>query len=53
MAAADYPKMMSEIESGLLHPDRLITGKISLENAPKALMAMNGERSAGITIINP
>ena len=53
MAAADYPKMMSEIESNLLHPERLIAGKISLESAPKALMAMDGQRSAGITIINP
>ena len=53
MAAADYPKMLHDIEIGLLHPERLITGNISLESAPAALMAMDGQRSAGITIINP
>ena len=30
-----------------------MAGKISLESAPKALMAMDEARSAGITIINP
>ena len=53
MAAADYPKMMNEIESGLLHPKRLMAGKITLESAPEALVAMDETRSAGITIINP
>ena len=53
MAAADYSKMINEIESGFLHPERLMAGKISLESAPKALVVMDGVRSAGITIINP
>ena len=53
MSAADYPAMLRDIESGLLHPEYLISASITLEGAPPALMAMDGNRSAGMTIIKP
>lgn len=53
MSAADYPAMLRDIESGLLHPEHLIAASITLEKAPQALMAMDGNRSAGMTIIKP
>ena len=53
MSAADYPGMLTDIESGLLHPEELIGDRITLDEAPRAIMAMDGHRSAGITIIKP
>ncbi len=51
MSAADYPKMLADISSGLLHPEKLIATTITLEEAPEALMAMDQDRAPGITVI--
>jgi alcohol dehydrogenase len=53
MSAAHYPEMLHDIESGLLQPEDLIGATISLEKTANALMTMEGDRSAGITIIKP
>ncbi|ADD39929.1 zinc-dependent alcohol dehydrogenase family protein [Stackebrandtia nassauensis] len=50
MAAAAYPPMMDMVADGRLRPDRLITGTIGLDEAPRALAEMAGP---GITIIEP
>jgi alcohol dehydrogenase len=53
MSAADYPAMLGDIESDLLHPQELIGDRITLAQAPQALIAMDKNRSAGMTIIQP
>lgn len=53
MSAVDYPTMLRDIESGLLHPEDLIGSSITLNETPQALMAMDGNRNAGMTIIKP
>jgi hypothetical protein len=37
----------------LLHPQELIGDRITLAQAPQALIAMDKNRSAGMTIIQP
>ncbi|MGB7341133.1 MAG: zinc-dependent alcohol dehydrogenase family protein [Phototrophicaceae bacterium] len=53
MQAHDYPAMMAMIESGRLHPEKLITRHISLDDAPQALMQMNDFQHSGVTVIEP
>lgn len=53
MSAGDYPAMLGDIESGLLHPEDLIGDRITLEETPQALIAIDGNPSAGMTIIKP
>ena len=53
MAAADYPRMLAEIASGLLDPSAFITRSITLDDAPGALAAMSGGTDPGVTIIHP
>jgi alcohol dehydrogenase len=53
MSAAHYPSMLDDIESGLLFPQMLIGERISLEQAPQALMMMAKDHRAGMTIIMP
>ncbi len=53
MSAAEYPGMLADIESSLLQPEKLISGRITLEQAPAALIAMDSDRSPGMTIIKP
>jgi alcohol dehydrogenase len=53
MAAHEYPAMLTLIESGAVHPERLIGTVIGLADAPAALMAMDGAQArAGITIVD-
>jgi len=53
MAAHAYPAMLALVESGRLRPDRLVTARIGLEEAPAALAAMTDASPAGITVIRP
>ena len=47
-----YPAILSMMESGILHPEKLITGRISLADAAEALPAMGGFPGKGIAVIN-
>src|SRR4051812_2775329 len=53
MAAHAYPEMLALVQTGRLRPDRLVTARIALEDAPQALVAMTGASPAGITVIRP
>ena len=54
MAAHDYAAMLASIAEGRLDPSRLIGRTIPLEEAPAALMAMDGpQATAGMTVIVP
>jgi alcohol dehydrogenase len=54
MAAHDYAAMLADISSGRLSPDRLVGRTIGLDDAPAALMAMDGPQpAAGMTVIVP
>ncbi|HEX7404709.1 MAG TPA: alcohol dehydrogenase catalytic domain-containing protein [Candidatus Nanopelagicaceae bacterium] len=53
MSAANYPALLGDIDSGLLRPELLIGEKIRLEDAPQALMAMDGHSGGGVKIIKP
>lgn len=51
MQAHRYGAMLDMVESGKLHPARLVGDKISLEQAPDALMNMDKFQSVGATVI--
>lgn len=51
MQAHRYGAMLDMIQSGKLDPARLVGAKISLAEAPKALMDMNKFQSVGATVI--
>jgi len=54
MAAHDYAAMLSSIAQGHLDPSRLVGRTITLDQAPVALMAMDGPQPvAGMTVILP
>ena len=54
MAAHDYAAMLASIVEGRLDPRRLVGRTISLDEAPAALMAMDGPQPvAGMTVILP
>jgi alcohol dehydrogenase len=54
MAAHDYAAMLASISEGRLDPSRLVGRTIDLDEAPAALMAMDGPLSvAGMTVILP
>lgn len=54
MAARDYAAMLADIPAGRLDPARLVGRTISLDEAPAALMAMDGPQPvAGMTVILP
>jgi alcohol dehydrogenase len=54
MAAHDYAAMLASIVDGRLDPRRLVGRTISLDEAPAALMAMDGQQPvAGMTVILP
>ncbi|MET0693278.1 MAG: zinc-dependent alcohol dehydrogenase family protein [Propionibacteriaceae bacterium] len=53
MAAHEYPAMLRLIESGALHPERLVGSVIGLDDAPAALMAMDHPPTRpGLTVIS-
>jgi D-arabinose 1-dehydrogenase-like Zn-dependent alcohol dehydrogenase len=51
MPAHAYGSMMSLVETGVLRPADLINQEITLAAAPRALAAMDGPVSPGITVI--
>ncbi len=53
MAAHAYPRMLRMVQDGLIDPARLITRRISLDEAPEALATMVTAPRAGVTIISP
>lgn len=53
LAAASYPALLSEIEAGVLAPDKLVTRTIDLTEACDALMRMAQQPGVGITMIHP
>ena len=54
MAAHDYAAMLASVVSGRLDPARLVGRTIGLDDAPAALMAMDGPQPvAGMTVILP
>ena len=53
MAARAYPEMLALVEAGRLRPAQLITRRIGLDQAPRALVAMSDASPDGITVIRP
>ena len=53
MAAHAYPQMLGLIAAGRLDPGRLVTKRISLDEAPEALAALGDSSPRGVTIIEP
>ncbi|MDO5740051.1 MAG: alcohol dehydrogenase catalytic domain-containing protein [Ornithinimicrobium sp.] len=53
MPAHDYPRMLADIASGQLRPERFLARAITLEEAPRALAAMSVGTAVGVTIIRP
>lgn len=53
MPAHDYPELLRLITAGVLRPGDLVTGALTLDEAPAALMAMDGPTPPGIRLIRP
>ncbi|MDF1900026.1 zinc-dependent alcohol dehydrogenase family protein [Mycolicibacterium smegmatis] len=53
MPAVDYPAMLDLLASGALQPERLVTRRIGLDDAPDALAGMDSFAGSGMTIIEP
>ncbi|NUS51623.1 MAG: alcohol dehydrogenase catalytic domain-containing protein [Nocardioidaceae bacterium] len=53
MAAADYPAMLTLIERGVLHPQRLVARTIGLDEAAALLPGFDQATVAGMTIVDP
>jgi alcohol dehydrogenase len=51
MQAHRYPAMLEMIRVGKLKPQQLLGARISLDEAPAALMRMDGAAGAGISVI--
>jgi alcohol dehydrogenase len=51
MAAHAYPAMLAEIAAGTLHPERLVTRRISLAQAPAALATLDRASGPGISVV--
>jgi threonine dehydrogenase-like Zn-dependent dehydrogenase len=53
MAAHAYPAMLADIVDGTLQPQRLVTHRLPLAEAPAALAALDQQPGDGITMIIP
>ena len=53
MAAHDYPALLAEVDEGRLRPDLLVTRRITLDEAPGALVEMDGQVGPGVTVVLP
>jgi alcohol dehydrogenase len=53
MAARAYPEMLALVRSGRLRPGDLVTERIGLEQAPRALAAMSERSPTGVTLVVP
>lgn len=52
MQAHRYPEMLAMVKAGQLAPASLVTKRISLDEAPEALMAMTHNFDSGVTVID-
>ena len=52
MQAYRYQELLTMIRRGVLRPEKLITRRIGLEEAPQALAAMGDFNRTGVTVIN-
>jgi alcohol dehydrogenase len=52
MQAFRYVELMEMIEHGKLKPEKLLGEKISLDDAPDALVSMDQFKNVGVTVIN-
>jgi alcohol dehydrogenase len=53
MAAHAYPQLLGLVAAGRLDPARLVTGTLTLDDAPAALAAMGDAPPAGVLIVQP
>jgi D-arabinose 1-dehydrogenase-like Zn-dependent alcohol dehydrogenase len=53
MPAHGFPSMLAEILDGTLQPQRLVTRRIGLRDAPAALAAVGVHPGAGVTLVLP
>ena len=53
MPAHAYPDMLSEILDGTLAPQRLVSRRIPLAQAPEALAGVDTQPSTGVTMVIP
>jgi alcohol dehydrogenase len=52
MPAQAYPQLLAEIAAGRLHPDRLVSSVIELDEAPRALATLgSGAGNPGVTVV--
>jgi alcohol dehydrogenase len=51
LQAARYPAMLRMVESGKLHPGKLVTGTVAIEEAAGALAGMGKFSTIGMTVI--
>ena len=51
--AYEYPAVLAMIQTGKLHPEKLIGKTVGLDRAPGELADMNNFTGTGITVINP
>ena len=52
MQAYKYPEIFGMIREGKLHPEKLVTRTITLQEAVIALPSMNTFNTSGISVIN-
>jgi D-arabinose 1-dehydrogenase-like Zn-dependent alcohol dehydrogenase len=53
MPAHAYPEMLALVETGRLRPAQLVSARIGLDEAPRALAAMSDGSPGGVTVIRP
>jgi alcohol dehydrogenase len=53
LSAHAYPHLLSLVAAGRMHPERLITGIIGLDQASAVLVKMGETPPTGITVVNP
>ncbi len=53
LQAHEYPRMLARVGSGGIPIERLADRRISLDDAPEALMAMSRPGAVGVTVIEP
>ena len=53
LQAHEYPRMLARVGSGGIPIERLADQRISLDDAPEALMAMSRPGAVGVTVIEP
>jgi D-arabinose 1-dehydrogenase-like Zn-dependent alcohol dehydrogenase len=52
LAASRFPALFAAIQAGRMDPSRLVTRRITLEEAPAAIAEMDGYTRVGVTVID-